>query len=150
MATALFFSWDKVEATTDTSTLSFKTFRGSIWKSYYTNLGGGDSHVLRVSLAPCLLEAGLAPLENSGMVAGIQSVDMWQSYAWVVWTCEIQLPVEGGGQQTASFFFLLKKALIESRATWRTFLVVSLLVFFLELNKSLRKWQLPPSPYLYF
>ena len=109
MATALFFSLDKVEATTNT--LSFKTFRASVWKSYYTNLGGGDSHVLRVSLVPCLLEAGLAPLENSGTVAGTQPVDMWQSYAWAVWSCEIQPPVEGGGQQTARFFFSFKKSI---------------------------------------
>ena len=79
MATALFISLDKVEATPNTSALSFETFRAFVWKPYYTNIGGGDSRVLRVSLAPHLLGVGLAHVENSGTVVGTQSVDMWES-----------------------------------------------------------------------
>ena len=69
-----------------------------------------------VSLAPHLLRVGLAPVENSGTVAGTQSVDMDRPRLGGV---ELGDPAPSVSGQTANsyFFTLLKKDMLESRTT---------------------------------
>ena len=66
--------------------------------------------------APLFLGAGLALLEDSGTVAGTLSVDMWQSYGCMLWSCEIQPPEEGSREQTNTFLGSFQG---HTRSTWK-------------------------------
>ena len=112
MGIALFFRLDTVEAITNTNSLALEMFRASVWKPYYTELESRNSYAFRFDLALRLLGAGTAFLENSGTVAGTQSVDVGQSCAYVVWRCTIPHQKEANSKHLLFFFFFFKALIV--------------------------------------